>query len=59
MQKSFSDGLPVCFDITIYRGGRYSEVLGIEVQNIDFENLQVQFLNTKTEKIEQCQLTPI
>lgn len=33
--------------ISLSTGGRYSEVLGIEVQNIDFENLQVQFLNTK------------
>ena len=45
--KNHSDFLYIFFLIAISTGGRYAEVLNLKIENIDFQNNQVHYLNTK------------
>lgn len=45
--KEHSDVVYLFVLISFSTGGRYSEVLNLQVQNVDFQNLQVHYLNTK------------
>lgn len=45
--KNHSDSALLFFLLLLYTGGRYSEVLQLKVETIDFKNGRVSFLNTK------------
>lgn len=45
--KNHSDFLYIFFLIAISTGGRYTEILNLKIENIDFKNNQVHYLNTK------------
>lgn len=48
--KEHSDYLYIFVLISLSTGGRYSEILNLKLENIDFENNQVAFLKTKNKK---------
>ena len=48
--KSHSDFLYIFVLISLSTGGRYSEILNLKLENIDFQNNQVYFLNTKNKE---------
>lgn len=45
--KKHSDSALLFFLLLLYTGGRYSEILHLKVETIDFKNSRVSFLNTK------------
>lgn len=45
--KNHSDYLYFFVLLSLSTGGRYSEILNLKIENIDFQNNQVYFLNTK------------
>lgn len=45
--KKHSDMLYLFVLISISTGGRYSEILNLKIENIDYNNNQIYFLNTK------------
>lgn len=48
--KNYSDFVYIFVLIDLSTGGRYSEVLNLTVENIDFQNSQVHYLNTKNKE---------
>ncbi len=48
--KNHSDFLYIFVLISLATGGRYSEILKLKLENIDFQNNQVYFLNTKNKE---------
>lgn len=45
--KDYSEVVYIFVLISFSTGGRYSEVLNLKVENVDFQNHQVHYLNTK------------
>ena len=48
--KNHSDFLYIFVLISLATGGRYSEILNLKLENIDFQNNQIYFLNTKNKE---------
>lgn len=48
--KNHSDYLYIFVMLSLSTGGRYSEILKLKIENIDFQNNQVYFLNTKNKE---------
>lgn len=48
--KNHSDYLYIFVMLSLSTGGRYSEILNLKIENIDFQNNQVYFLNTKNKE---------